>query len=128
MPRHCPLSAKILLWFVLNLALLGLLLYALLLAQFGFGQDWLLSTMANDRIDAVSESIFLELGQEPAVDWSAAIKRFDNTYQNHAHFRSAGRSGLATRRNTNSNCSACLLGKARTIRHPARRAIRAPNS
>ena len=41
MLNRFPLSAKILLWFVLNLILLGLLLYALLLAQFGLGQDWL---------------------------------------------------------------------------------------
>jgi two-component system sensor histidine kinase CpxA len=93
MPRRFPLSAKILLWFVLNLILLGLLLYALLLAQFGFGQDWLLSSMANDRIDAVSESILLDLGQEPGTDWSATIKSFDNAYQNHAHFLVFGGDG-----------------------------------
>jgi two-component system sensor histidine kinase CpxA len=86
MPNRFPLSAKILLWFVLNLILLGLLLYALLLAQFGLGQDWLLSSLANDRIDAVSESLQLELGQEPATNWNAIVKEFDDRYQPHAHF------------------------------------------
>jgi two-component system sensor histidine kinase CpxA len=93
MPRSFPLSAKILLWFVLNLVLLGLLLYALILAQFGFGQDWLLFSMAHDRIDAVSDSIFLELGQEPPTEWNATINRFDNASQTHAHFLVFGGDG-----------------------------------
>lgn len=94
MPSRFPLSAKILLWFVLNLVLLGLLLYVLLLVQFGFGQDWLLSAMANDRIDAVSESLLLDLGQEPSSDWAATVKEFDNRYQPHAHFLVFGGDGI----------------------------------
>ena len=93
MPSRFPLSAKILLWFVLNLILLGLLLYALLLAQFGLGQDWLLSSLANDRIDAVSESLLLELGQEPVTNWNVTVKAFDDRYQPHAHFLVFGGDG-----------------------------------
>jgi two-component system, OmpR family, sensor histidine kinase CpxA len=86
MPRRFPISAKILLWFVLNLVLLGLVFYALVLAQFGFGQDWLLFSMAKDRIAAVSESLVLELGQEPVSDWNATIKNFDGRYKDRARF------------------------------------------
>ena len=84
-PRHFPLSAKILCWFFLNLALLAVLFGAVLGAQFHLGQDWLLSG-ANDRIDALSDIIISELGQEPAADWSATLHRFDTGYHGKVQF------------------------------------------
>ena len=86
MPRRFPLSAKIVLWFLLNLLLLAVLFIALLRAQFHPGPDWLLSRSANDRIDALSDIIVSELSQEPPAQWDATLNRFDSGYQNKVRF------------------------------------------
>jgi two-component system sensor histidine kinase CpxA len=93
MPRRFPLSAKILLWFILNLALLAALFYGLFRAQFHFGPDWLLSRSANDRIEALSGIIVSELAQEPPSQWSATLKRFDTGYHDKVRFLFFGPGG-----------------------------------
>jgi two-component system sensor histidine kinase CpxA len=93
MPRRFPLSAKILRWFVLNLLVLAALFYGVARAQFRLGPDWLLSSAANNRIDAVSDIIASELAQEPPSQWSAALKVFDNSYHDKVRFLAFGDEG-----------------------------------
>ena len=93
MPRRFPLSAKIVLWSFLNLALLAALFYGLFRAQFHFGPDWLLSRSANDRIDTLSELIVSELTQKPDSQWVDTIKRFDTVYHDKVRFLIFGREG-----------------------------------
>jgi two-component system sensor histidine kinase CpxA len=93
MPRRFPLSAKIVLWFFLNLALLAALFYGIVRAQFRFGPDWLLSSSANDRIDALSGIIVSELEQESPSQWSATLKRFDTGYHDQVRFLFFGPEG-----------------------------------
>lgn len=81
MTARLPLYAKILLWFFLNLALLAFAFYLLVRAEFRFGMDWLLSTGASERIQAVSDLITAELNENPRAEWSTALKRFDAAYR-----------------------------------------------
>ncbi len=93
MPRRFPLSAKIVLWFFLNLTLLAALFYGLFRAQFHFGPDWLLSRSANDRIDALSGLIISELAQKPDSQWNQTINRYDTVYHDKVRFLVFGREG-----------------------------------
>lgn len=85
MPRRFPLSAKIVLWFVLNLALLGGLFVVVAGAQFHLGEDWLLAE-AGQRIDAVTGIVLSELGHENRSDWDATLQRFDDGYHGKVQF------------------------------------------
>ncbi|HTA29261.1 MAG TPA: hypothetical protein VK731_02185, partial [Candidatus Cybelea sp.] len=86
MPRRFPLSAKILLLFLLNLALLGVMFLVLFLAQFRSGPDWFLPSDACDRIEAESEIILGELAQQPRAKWNETLHRFDNGYHDKVRF------------------------------------------
>jgi two-component system sensor histidine kinase CpxA len=86
MPRRCPLYAKILLMFFLNLALLLVIFWLFFHAQFRTGPDWVLPSDADDRIGAVSDIILGELGQKPLAEWSATLQRFDNGYHGKVRF------------------------------------------
>jgi two-component system, OmpR family, sensor histidine kinase CpxA len=86
MPRRIPLSAKILLLFLLNLALLAVMFLVLFLAQFRAGQDWILSSDACDRIEAESDIILGELAQQPRAQWSETLHRFDGAYRDKVRF------------------------------------------
>lgn len=81
MSRRFPLYAKILLWFFLNLLLLGGALFLLIRDQFRFGFDWMLAAGANERIQGVSEVIVADLNDHPRADWNAVLKRFNEAYQ-----------------------------------------------
>ena len=93
MPRRFPLSAKIFLWFLLNLVLLAALFYGVVRGQFRFGPDWLISSSANDRIDALSDIIVSELAQEPPPQWSATLKVFDTRFHDKVRFLIFGPEG-----------------------------------
>ncbi len=81
MTARLPLYAKILLWFFLNLALLAFAFYLLVRAEFRFGMDWLLSTGASERIQAVSDIITADLNETPRPEWNTVLKRFDAAYR-----------------------------------------------
>ena len=76
-----PLYAKILLWFFLNLVLLGGAFLLLVRAQFHYGLDWLLAAGAGERIQAISDVIVSELNDRPRAEWDAVLKRFDDAYR-----------------------------------------------
>src|ERR1035438_389353 len=76
-----PLYAKILLWFFLNLVVLGGAFLLLVRAQFHYGMDWLLAAGAGERIQAISDVIVSEVNDRPRSEWNAALKPFDDAYQ-----------------------------------------------
>jgi two-component system sensor histidine kinase CpxA len=86
MPPRFPLYAKILLLFLLNLALLAVMFWMLFLAQFRTGPDWFLPSEAGDRIEAQSDIILTELGQQPRAKWSETLHRFDSGYHDQVRF------------------------------------------
>jgi two-component system, OmpR family, sensor histidine kinase CpxA len=86
MPRRFPLYAKILLLFFLNLALLAVMFWMLFLAQFRTGPDWFLPSDTSDRIEAESDIILTELGQQPRAKWSETLHRFDSGYHDKVRF------------------------------------------
>ncbi len=86
MPRRFPLYAKILLLFALNTALLGLAVFLLARAQFGFGGDWPLSTAANERIDAACDLILAQLGNAPQEKWDGIVRQMSDSYRDRVSF------------------------------------------
>lgn len=75
-----PLYLKILLWFFLNLAVLGVAAYAFIGAQLHLGLESLLSGRTGDRIAAVSEVISYELVETPRTSWGEVLDRFSDAY------------------------------------------------
>jgi len=86
MPRRFPLYLKILILFALNIAIIGLVLFLLVRAQFGLGRDWPLSSGANDRIDAACDWLLCELSTEPQEKWSDTLRRLNDSYQGRVAF------------------------------------------
>ena len=80
MKLRFPLYAKILLWFFLNLALLGVAFLLLIRAQFHYGFDWLLAAGAGERIQAISDVMVGELNDRTRTEWDAILKRFNAAY------------------------------------------------
>src|SRR3954471_5441614 len=76
-----PLSAKILLWFGLNLAFLALVFYVFVQAQFGIGLDSLLLGQAGNRIQVMTDVVSRELDKTPRADWDELLKQFSALYQ-----------------------------------------------
>lgn len=78
-PRF-PLSAKILLWFFLNLLLLVAVFYLVLRVQFRFGLDLLVSGRGGDRIQGIANVIAAELVEQQREEWDATLARFGDGY------------------------------------------------
>lgn len=76
-----PLYAKILVWFFLNLLVLGAAFYVVFQIQFRTGMGSFLMTQASDRIQAISEVIHAELNATPNPAWNDVLKRFRDAYQ-----------------------------------------------
>jgi two-component system sensor histidine kinase CpxA len=64
-----PLSAKILLWFFLNLAFLGAAAWIFARAQLRFGLDSLLAGPVNDRLQTMASVLSAQLSDRPPVEW-----------------------------------------------------------
>ena len=80
MKLRFPLFAKILLWFFLNLLLIGAVLYGFFSFQFHFGLDSLLAGQAGERVDAISRVLRDELREKPRSEWTTILKRFSTGY------------------------------------------------
>ncbi|SRR5581483_6488279 len=76
-----PLSAKILLWFFLNLLILGLVFYVFAQAQFGLGLDSLVMGRAGDRIQVMTDVVSRELNRSAHSEWNDLLKQFSELYQ-----------------------------------------------
>lgn len=76
-----PLSAKILSWFFLNLALLAVV--ALLVGQqrMRFGLDSLVAGPAGDRVRALGVLVIHELEIAPREQWNAILERFGREHR-----------------------------------------------
>jgi two-component system sensor histidine kinase CpxA len=68
-----PLYGKILAWFALNLAVLALLFFFFLKAQFRLGLDWMLSGEPGDRIAAMGDRVTFELSRRPESEWTERL-------------------------------------------------------
>lgn len=79
-PRF-PIYTKVLVWFFLNLILLAAACSTLFRAQFRFAPDWLLSGSANQRIEALSDLIVLDLNDRPRSEWNGVLQRFNRAYR-----------------------------------------------
>jgi two-component system sensor histidine kinase CpxA len=75
-PRF-PLSAKILGWFFLNLAVLVVLF---VLIEFHFDPDWVFATSAKERVDTFRNLLAGELNSTSPEEWDRVIDRFGDAY------------------------------------------------
>ena len=76
-----PLYGKILLWFFLNLLVVGGAGYVLVLRQFHAGPEVLLNGPAGERVRAVGQLITDELNARPPGEWAGILERFGEAYQ-----------------------------------------------
>ena len=79
-PVRLPLYGKILSWFALNLAVLALLFFFFLKAQFRLGLDWMLSGEPGDRISAIGETITFEFSRLAESEWPARLSDYDQKH------------------------------------------------
>lgn len=83
MTIRLPLSAKILIWFFLNLTILAAVFVLLFKAQFQFDLDWIFSSSAGQRVEAVRELIVGELNSRAPDEWGSVLERFGEAYNIH---------------------------------------------
>ena len=66
---------KILAWFFVNLAVVGLLVSGFLLVQFRIGMSSLIAGSTDDRLEAIAQPLAADLHRLPAAQWGAALDR-----------------------------------------------------
>ena len=87
-----PLSAKILLWFFLNLAFIGAVAWIFARAELRLGLDSLLSGSVNDRLQAMGVVLSEQLNQRPPSEWEQIIQNTGAAYHvQMALYRNDGR-------------------------------------
>jgi two-component system sensor histidine kinase CpxA len=75
-----PLSVKILLWFFLNLAFLGVAGWLAIHGQLRLGLDSLLAGPANDRLQAMAAVVAQQLNERPRPRWEQILENSGNAY------------------------------------------------
>lgn len=75
-----PLYAKILGWFLLNLAILAFGLWMFFRAQFPGAMDTLLLGPAAGRIEALNHFLLAEMANRPPEDWEPLLQRMGEAY------------------------------------------------
>ncbi len=78
-----PLPFKILLWFFLNLALLLAGFLLIFSAEYRFDLDWIFSSHAQQRVDAMRDLIVDDLDTLSPDEWDDVIERFADAYHVH---------------------------------------------
>jgi len=73
-----PLYARFLVWFALNLLLLGAMIGVLLRTEFRV--ESILSSLAADRVQPVADVILAELKTRPRSEWTEVLGRFEEAY------------------------------------------------
>ncbi|MDB6171183.1 MAG: molecular chaperone Hsp90 [Chthoniobacteraceae bacterium] len=76
-----PVSAKIVVWFFLNLLLLALVALVIVRVHFKLGLDSLLTGRAGERLQSLSEVVVADLREHSHADWPAQLERFGAAYQ-----------------------------------------------
>lgn len=79
MKARMPLYFKMLLWLLLNVALL-IGMYAALPGQGGLGWQTLLSEPVRDRLFRIGENVGTTLSQKPTTEWPAALAQYEAQY------------------------------------------------
>jgi two-component system sensor histidine kinase CpxA len=80
MKLRVPLYAKILVWFFLNVILLGVSFLIFAAVQFHFGLDVLVAGPAAERLQAVVQLLLPELNEKPRDEWNAVLKTYNDAY------------------------------------------------
>ncbi len=75
-----PLYAKIIIWFMLNLLVVGAVAFTLLRARFGNSTDWLLASDSRQRIQSMTEVLIAELAHTPSEFHEEVLNRFGLAY------------------------------------------------
>ncbi len=75
-----PLSLKIVAWFFVNVAFLGVAAWIFIRAQLGLGLDALLAGPAGERLQSVAQLVADELKDRPQSEWPAALARITAAY------------------------------------------------
>jgi two-component system sensor histidine kinase CpxA len=73
-----PLYAKILLWFFLNLLIVGVGFLIFFNVEVGFNSA--IERQAHDRLRPIEQLIMSELGPSPRSEWEDILKRFSSAY------------------------------------------------
>lgn len=80
MRPRLPLSAKILVWCFLNCAALAAVVILLFNAQFHVNLNWLLSSSAHDRVNALHDLVAGELANTAPEEWDRVVERYGEAY------------------------------------------------
>ncbi|MBL9116601.1 MAG: HAMP domain-containing histidine kinase [Verrucomicrobiaceae bacterium] len=75
-----PLYAKILLVFLANIGVLTVVLFAVMRHQFGSGFGSALGRLASDRVQSISEGIYVKLASTDQKTWTPYLKELGSTY------------------------------------------------
>jgi len=76
-----PISAKILLWFFLNLAFLGAAAWIFARVQLRFGLDSLLAGPVNDRLQTMGEVLSRQFNERPPAQWPGLLENTAASYR-----------------------------------------------
>ena len=76
-----PISLKIVAWFFLNVAFLGLAAWIFIRAQLGPGLDVLLAGPAGERLQSMAQLVAEELKDRPQSEWPASLARMTSAYR-----------------------------------------------
>ena len=75
-----PISLKIVAWFFVNVAFLGLAAWVFIRAQLGPGHEILLAGPAGERLQSMAQLVADELKDRPQSEWPAALARMTSAY------------------------------------------------
>lgn len=89
-----PLYAKILAWFAMNLAVLAVLGFFFLRAQFGLSLDWMLAGQPGERIAEIGDQVSEEFSRAPENEWTRMLEALSTA--NRVRFTFFDSQGLQT--------------------------------
>ncbi|HWB03200.1 MAG TPA: HAMP domain-containing sensor histidine kinase [Verrucomicrobiales bacterium] len=75
MKTFLSLRWKILGWFLVNLLVIGVVLYFIVRLQFGAGLGWLLEGATGDRLETLGQSVITEFQQTPPATPASALDK-----------------------------------------------------
>jgi len=78
MPARFPLLARILVWFFLNLAMLGVVVFFCVRSEFRL--DTLIAGRGGERVQQLADVLVGELRQRPRTEWDEILGRFGESY------------------------------------------------
>ena len=76
-----PLYARIVLWFLLNVAVLALAFYLVVRMQFRQGMSTALGSLAGDRIQVLAQDLHFTLAKQPASKWTQTLQALGGKHE-----------------------------------------------